>query len=161
MLKKLLIASVLFGLLFVSCSGKKNELLGGLEKLKWHSDVSDMKNYMENDVKARYENYKVNRDEKTLSMFFNGGKYAGEEVSGWELKSKEGKFFEFTAKFPSDDELYERIKKVLTNKLGEPTISEKRKTVWKKESEEGNVKEKITLRKFADAVTLVAEAEEK
>ncbi len=158
-MKKTIIILALFSFMLGGCSDKRNDFLGGLDKLKWHSDVSDVKTYMENQVKAEYSNYKINRNEKTLSMFFKGAEFAGVKVESWELKTKEGKFFEYIIRFPSENKNYERILKTLEAKLGRPNITEEAKAVWKKTSPE-HADEKIVLRKFSDAVVLTAEAVE-
>jgi len=157
-LKKIVYLSLV--LLLISCANKR-EFLGGLENLKWNSDVTDIKNYMENTLRADYNGYKINRAEKSMSLFFSGSKFAGIDVNEWELKSRNGKFFEYTIKFPNTEKIFERINKTLVNKLGEPDRIEDKKYFWKRLDIENNLSEKISLRKFEDAVVLKVEAEKK
>ncbi len=150
---------LLIFLVLGGCVKKTYETFGGLEKLKWGADVTDMKNFMENTKKAEYENYKINRDEKTLSMFFTGGDFAGEKAKKWELKSKDGKFFYFKIYF--EDGVYDRLKDVLNKKLGVPKINESGKTIWKEGGENDEPSEKIILRQYEDEIVLTVEAEVK
>lgn len=159
-MKRVTLLSLAALILLFACSEHKNQWLGGLEKLKWHSDVTEMKNYMENDVKADYKKYKINRTEKTLSMFFEKGEFAGEKAEKWELKSKDGKFYSYSVFFPFNENTFEKIAKTLSAKLGEPDFADTHKKTWKRQTSEG-LKEKITLRKFEDAIVLTAETEVK
>ena len=156
-MKRMLLISFL--IVLAACSPKHNKFLGGIEKLKWNSETSDIKNYMENEKHAEYVSYSFNRSDKALTLKFSGSDFSGAEVKTWELISNKGKFNGFKITFPPETN-YEAIKKTLLAKLGEPKKSEDGKTVWVNKIEKEHLKEKVILRRFEDGVILSAETEE-
>ncbi len=160
LVKRIKILLYLMLLLLFACSGNKQRLLGGFEKLQWGSDIPTVKQYLEKDINAEYDYYEMESATGKLKLRFKGSEFQSLPVSNWVFEIFKGGLTGYEITVPDSLNIPKDFQKLIDyykEKLGKPTSLTDTKGFWKVCSDEKNYSEKISVRKFNDGLIIKVE----
>jgi hypothetical protein len=144
----------------MSCSSNEEETLGGFQKLKWGSDIPSVKSYLEKDINANYDYYEMNSTSGVLSLRFTGSSFDKIPVKNWTFNILKGGLIGYEIEFAdsaSTEQNFTKLLSFIKTKLGEPDNKSESRASWNRVNSEKKFKEKISLRKFENGITLKIE----
>ncbi len=155
-----ILSITIFVISIISCSSKKEDTIGGLNKLKWGSDIPTVKSYLEKDINAKYDYYDMNSTSGVLSLRFTGSSFNNIPVKNWTFDILKGGLIGYEIQFAdssSTEQNYNILSSFIIDKIGEPDNKSDSRMSWSRVNSEKKYKEKITLRKYKNEITLKVE----
>ncbi len=147
-------------ILLAACSGKKQNTINGFETLKWGSDIPTVKQYLEKNINADYDYYEMESATGKLKLRFKGSEFLSLPVSNWVFEILKGGLTGYQITISDSKNIKQDFTKLINyykEKLGKPTSLDSVKVFWNIRPDESKTSEKVSVRKFNNAITIKVE----